>query len=61
MSKIKIFLVLNSVPVLVPPIIPPKPNIPEASEITHIPSSSLYSLLSNATKVSFFFDSRFID
>ena len=36
-----IFLVSNSVPDLVPPIIPPNPNTPLSSQITHIPSSNL--------------------
>ena len=35
------FLVSNSVPDLVPPIIPPNPNTPLLSLITHIPSSNL--------------------
>ena len=33
-----IFLVLNSVPDLVPPMIPPNPKTPELSDITHMPS-----------------------
>ena len=35
-----IFFVLNSVPDLIPPIIPPKPKTPELSDITHISSLS---------------------
>ena len=35
-ASINTFLVSNSVPDLVPPIIPPKPNTPELSDIIHI-------------------------
>ena len=52
----KIFFVLNSVPDRFPPIIPPKPKTPDLSEITHILLSNLYSLLSSALKISFFFE-----
>ena len=52
----RIFLVLNSVPVRVPPIIPPKPKTPDLSDITHISLSNLYSFLSRASKVSPFLE-----
>ena len=48
----KIFLVSSSVDVVTPPIIPPNPRTPLLSEMTHIPLSSLYFLLSNASKFS---------
>ena len=50
-----IFFVLNSVPDLVPPIIPPRPKTPELSDMTHILLSSVYNLLSKASKVFSFF------
>ena len=37
-DSINTFFVSNSVPDLVPPIIPHNPKTPEASDITHIPS-----------------------
>ena len=37
----KTFFVLDSVPDLEPPIIPPSPSIPLLSVITHIPFSNL--------------------
>ena len=59
-DSIKTFLVSNSVPDLVPPIIPPKPKTPELSEITHISLSRVYFLLSNAVNFSPFFEFRTI-
>ena len=51
-----IFFVSSSVPERVPPMIPPSPNTPDWSEITHISSSREYFLLSSASKVSPFFE-----
>ena len=55
-DSINTFFVSNSVPVLVPPIIPPRPNTPELSEITHISLSNSYSLLSSASNFSPFLE-----
>ena len=55
-DSIKIFFVFNSVPDLIPPIIPPKPRAPSSSDITHIFSFNIYVLLSRALR-----DSPFIE
>ena len=46
------FFVFNSVEVVAPPIIPPKPKTPDLSEITHMSLFNLYFLLSSASKIS---------
>ena len=46
------FFVLNSVEVVVPPIIPPKPKTLDLSEITHISFFNLYFLLSSPSNIS---------
>ena len=51
-----IFFVCSSVPERVPPIIPPKPRIPDLSDITHISFSRIYFLLSSASNDSPFFE-----
>ena len=52
----RIFFVFSSVPDITPPIMPPKPKTPDASDITHILSPSTYFLLSSASKLSPFLE-----